>query len=462
MTRPVSATWTTSSCSSRTATACAGQARLPRPGSSRGMYHLQTARLFVVDNAYLPIHVAPHRPDDDGRPGLARGGCAQAVRAGHARRRSRNRSGPSSTATTTRSWSGGEWTRAAVCGRPPDAGRAGPRARLAADRLLLRRRPRWPPRASGVLAAHPALRRSAGRPLRADVPRSRHRQAGGAGTRCGPAPGGAAGRRTRSCSRPTRTSIRRRPPTDGYDVVVDPTGPRSTTCSPPTDILITDYSSSVIEFALLRRPIVLLVADLAEYERDPGLYLDYRTEMIGTQVVDTDGVIDAIRPTGSTWPATTPSSSGSSGRRGAARASGSWTASSATGSGRHRARWYPSARCPPRVRSRLPFAMPPATGGRSALVREGIARHPVAAPAGPLPRPGGHPQARRGHAPRQHLVGPRPAPPDGRLRRLPVDHRHAKAHAGLPAVHLLGDPALEVVHRLDHRRDDVDRPPGRS
>src|SRR4051794_14814769 len=27
----------------------------------RGMYHLQTARLVVVDNAYLPIHVAPHR-----------------------------------------------------------------------------------------------------------------------------------------------------------------------------------------------------------------------------------------------------------------------------------------------------------------------------------------------------------------------------------------------------------------
>ena len=27
----------------------------------RGMYHLQTARLFIVDNAYLPIHIAPHR-----------------------------------------------------------------------------------------------------------------------------------------------------------------------------------------------------------------------------------------------------------------------------------------------------------------------------------------------------------------------------------------------------------------
>ena len=46
--------------------------------------------------------------------------------------------------------------------------------------------------------------------------------------------------------------------------------------------------------ALLGRPIVLLVGDLAEYERDPGLYLDYPTEMIGTQVTDTDGVIDAI------------------------------------------------------------------------------------------------------------------------------------------------------------------------
>ena len=27
----------------------------------RGMYHLRTAGLFVVDNAYLPVHVAPHR-----------------------------------------------------------------------------------------------------------------------------------------------------------------------------------------------------------------------------------------------------------------------------------------------------------------------------------------------------------------------------------------------------------------
>ena len=45
---------------------------------------------------------------------------------------------------------------------------------------------------------------------------------------------------------------------------------------------------------------VLLVPDLDAYERDPGFYLDMRTEMVGTQVVDTEGVIDAIAAVGST------------------------------------------------------------------------------------------------------------------------------------------------------------------
>ncbi len=81
--------------------------------------------------------------------------------------------------------------------------------------------------------------------------------------------------------------------TAGYDVVADPTGDINDLLA-LTDILITDYSSSVVEFALLRRPIVLLIPDLAEYEVDPGLYLDYRTEMIGTQVTDTDGIIETI------------------------------------------------------------------------------------------------------------------------------------------------------------------------
>ena len=270
----------------------ARQARLPRPARPRHVPPpdgppVRRRQRVPAD----PRRAAP--ADDDGRPGLARGGRAQAVRAW---------TPTTPLAEPERTFLhryydavvvGGEWTRAAVRRRAPDAARAGPRARLAADRLLLRRGGDGGRPGERVLAAHPVL---AGRRVVLYAPTFRGR---GIGKRA--APGldavrlrAALPRRPRrSSSRPTRTSIRRRPrppastswptrPADINDLL------------PATDILITDYSSSVIEFALLRRPIVLLVPDLAEYERDPGLYLDYRTEMIGTQVADTDGVIDAI------------------------------------------------------------------------------------------------------------------------------------------------------------------------
>ncbi|HVQ22908.1 MAG TPA: CDP-glycerol glycerophosphotransferase family protein [Candidatus Saccharimonadia bacterium] len=79
----------------------------------------------------------------------------------------------------------------------------------------------------------------------------------------------------------------------GYDVVVDPASELNPWLV-IADILITDYSSSIFEWALLRRPLVLLVDDLEAYERDPGLYVDYRRAMIGTQVPDTAGVAEAI------------------------------------------------------------------------------------------------------------------------------------------------------------------------
>jgi CDP-glycerol glycerophosphotransferase (TagB/SpsB family) len=81
--------------------------------------------------------------------------------------------------------------------------------------------------------------------------------------------------------------------TAGFDVVFEPTGELNDLFA-ITDVLVTDYSSSIFEWALLRRPLVLLVDDLEAYERDPGLYLDYRQEMIGTQVTDTAGVAAAI------------------------------------------------------------------------------------------------------------------------------------------------------------------------
>ncbi len=82
-------------------------------------------------------------------------------------------------------------------------------------------------------------------------------------------------------------------PTTGFDIVADP-GSDMNDWLAAADVLVTDYSSSIFEWALLARPLVLLVDDLESYQRDPGLYLDYRTEMIGRQVRDTAGVAEAI------------------------------------------------------------------------------------------------------------------------------------------------------------------------
>ena len=84
-----------------------------------------------------------------------------------------------------------------------------------------------------------------------------------------------------------------RVPVAGFDVVASPADDMNDLLA-LADVLVTDYSSSVFEFALLRRPIVLVVPDLEAYERDPGLYLDVRTELVGTLVRDTDAAAAAI------------------------------------------------------------------------------------------------------------------------------------------------------------------------
>ncbi len=46
-----------------------------------------------------------------------------------------------------------------------------------------------------------------------------------------------------------------------------------------SDMLVTDYSSSVVEYALLNKPIILFAYDLPEYDR--GFYFDYEEMMPG-------------------------------------------------------------------------------------------------------------------------------------------------------------------------------------
>jgi len=57
-----------------------------------------------------------------------------------------------------------------------------------------------------------------------------------------------------------------------------------------SDVLVTDYSSVIFEYALLRRPMLFFAPDLAAYEGERGFYFDYRTGVPGP-VMDTTGEI---------------------------------------------------------------------------------------------------------------------------------------------------------------------------
>jgi CDP-ribitol ribitolphosphotransferase len=257
---------------------------------ARGMTYLRRARLFVVDNAYLPIHVAPHRRGttvvqvwhavgalkrfgadtlhpmrEPERTFLHRYYDAVVVSAESAR-------APYSAALRT------PLDRVLPLGTPrtdffaDEAAMAAARERLLADNPALRGRTvvLYAPTFRGRGRDRWAATGLDGPMLRAALPADHVLVL-----------------KTHPNVDPALT------PSDGYDVVADPEAEINDWLA-LADILITDYSSSINEFAILRRPIILLVGDLEAYERDPGLYLDYRTEMIGTQVVDTAAVVAAI------------------------------------------------------------------------------------------------------------------------------------------------------------------------
>ena len=62
-----------------------------------------------------------------------------------------------------------------------------------------------------------------------------------------------------------------------------------------SDILITDYSSVIFDYANLKRPIIFFTYDIEQY-RDSlrGFYFDFEKEAPGPLVVDTEGVIQSI------------------------------------------------------------------------------------------------------------------------------------------------------------------------
>lgn len=61
------------------------------------------------------------------------------------------------------------------------------------------------------------------------------------------------------------------------------------------DVLVTDYSSIMVDFATTGRPILLFADDYDAYRADPGTYLDLRESAPGPVLASTDEVIGAVR-----------------------------------------------------------------------------------------------------------------------------------------------------------------------
>ena len=56
-----------------------------------------------------------------------------------------------------------------------------------------------------------------------------------------------------------------------------------------SDVLVTDYSSAIYEFALLGRPMAFFAPDYEAYEAERGFYFDYRTGVPGPDLRDQRG-----------------------------------------------------------------------------------------------------------------------------------------------------------------------------
>jgi len=256
----------------------------------RGTYYLWTSGLVIVDNAYFPIHVSPHRPETT---------VVQVWHAAGALKRF-GLDGPVTDHAAERAFLHRYYDYVVVAGESS----RGPYAsalRTPIERVL----PLGSPRTDfffdeaamvearqRLLDRHPQLR---GRRVVLYAPTFRGR---GEAKRAAPSFNAA---RLRSLLPPEYALVLKTHPnldpgataTKGYDVVLHPAAELNEAFT-VTDILVTDYSSSIFEWALLRRPLVLMVPDLSRYEADPGMYLDYRSEMIGTRVDDTDEVAAAI------------------------------------------------------------------------------------------------------------------------------------------------------------------------
>lgn len=256
----------------------------------RGTYHLSTAATVFVDNAYLPVDVVPRRPGvtvvqvwhaAGALKKFGRDAVDEGYRAEDAvLHRGYDYVVASSEVTADH--------YATAFGTPRERvlPLGCPRAEALVD-------PDWVDAARGrVLARYPALR---GRRVLLYAPTFRGR---GEAKEPGPRLDGAALR----AALPQEWVLVLKPhpvvaedpeAVAGFDLVITDDEDLNELMT-AADVLLSDYSSAVFEWAVLDRPLLLFVPDLDSYERSPGLYLDLRTEMIGTRVDDAEHVAATV------------------------------------------------------------------------------------------------------------------------------------------------------------------------
>jgi teichoic acid ribitol-phosphate primase len=257
---------------------------------TRGTYHLATAKHFIVDNAYLPIHVGPHRKATT---------VYQVWHAGGALKRFGVDVTPPNRVVENRFVH--KYYDYVIVGSESAVGPYASALRTPEQRVLPLGIARtdfffdetaMAAARERVLAAHPELR---DRTVVLYAPTFR-----GHGDEKAPRQGLDA-KLLRDRLPESVALVHKTHPVfgtedidgTGYDALVGVEFDLNELFT-VTDVLVTDYSSSIFEYALTHKPLVLLVDDLEAYEDDPGFYLDFAREMIGEFATTSEKVSEIL------------------------------------------------------------------------------------------------------------------------------------------------------------------------
>ncbi len=60
------------------------------------------------------------------------------------------------------------------------------------------------------------------------------------------------------------------------------------------DYLISDYSSVIFDFSIMKKPMIFFVPDLEQYKKERGIYMDYEETMPGPICKTEEEIVQAI------------------------------------------------------------------------------------------------------------------------------------------------------------------------